>query len=97
MSDPTRTTEPAGGRPGAPAITADAELDCKGLLCPLPVYQTAKAIARLEPGQVLRVECTDPGSLEDFPAFARQQRHALIAAESRGETQVFHIRKDGGR
>lgn len=75
----------------------DHELDCKGLLCPLPVYQASAAMARLEPGQVLRVECTDPGSLEDFPAFARQQRHALVAAEDRGDTQVFLLRKDGGR
>jgi TusA-related sulfurtransferase len=49
------------------ALPADAELDCKGLLCPLPVYQAARAIARLHRGQVLRIECTDPGSLADFP------------------------------
>ena len=81
----------------ADAIHADAELDCTGLLCPLPVYQTSAAMARLESGQVLRVECTDRGSLEDFPAFARQQRHALLRAEDRGDVQVFHLRKGGAR
>jgi len=75
-------------------FTWDAELDCTGLLCPLPVYRTAQAIARLEAGQVLRVECTDPGSLADFPAFARQRGHALLAAQDQGGRQVFYIRKE---
>lgn len=84
-------------RPEGAGLDVDAELDCKGLLCPLPVYQTSAAMARLEPGAVLRVECTDPGSLEDFPAFARQHRHALLAAENRSDVQVFVLRKAGAR
>ncbi|MFW6205754.1 MAG: sulfurtransferase TusA family protein [Gemmatimonadota bacterium] len=81
----------------ATTTTIHTELDCKGLLCPLPVYQTAAAMKRLEPGQVLRVECTDPGSLEDFPAFARQQHHDLVGMEDRDGVQVFLIRKGGDR
>jgi tRNA 2-thiouridine synthesizing protein A len=92
---------PAHAKPAEPALNAamprtDAELDCKGLLCPLPVYQTAQAIGRLQAGQTLRIECTDRGSLEDFPAFARQRGHSLLAAEDRGAVQVFVIRKEGG-
>jgi len=75
-------------------FTWDAELDCKGLLCPLPVYRTSQAIARLGAGQVLRVECTDPGSLADFPAFARQRGLALLAAQDQGDRQVFYLRKE---
>ena len=75
-------------------FTWDAELDCRGLLCPLPVYRTAQAIARLQPGQVLKVECTDPGSLADFPAFARQRGHALLAAQEQDGLQVFYLRKE---
>jgi tRNA 2-thiouridine synthesizing protein A len=74
--------------------TADAVLDCRGLLCPLPVYRTSQALARLRPGQVLRVECTDPGSLADFPALARQRGDTLLRAEARGGVQVFHLRKE---
>ena len=75
-------------------INADAELDCKGLLCPLPVYRTSQAIGRLKPGQVLRIQCTDPGSLADFPAFARQRGHALLSAAAADGVQVFYIRKE---
>ncbi len=77
----------------APA-RADAELDCRGLLCPLPVYQASKAMGKLAQGQVLKVECTDPGSLADFPALARQRGWTLLAAEARGEVQVFWLRRE---
>lgn len=75
-------------------VTADVELDCRDLLCPLPVYRTNQAMARLAPGQVLRVECTDPGSLADFPAFARQRGHTLLSSEERGGVQVFYLRRE---
>jgi tRNA 2-thiouridine synthesizing protein A len=75
-------------------LVADQELDCKGLLCPLPVYQTSRAIGRLATGQVLKVECTDPGSLADFPAFARQRGHVLLSAMARDGVQVFYLRKE---
>ncbi len=70
------------------------KLDCKGLLCPLPVYKTSRAMEILRPGQVLRVECTDPGSLADFPALARQKGHTLLKAEDNLGVQVFYLRKE---
>ena len=83
------------GRPAAAATGADVSLDCKGLLCPLPVYRTSQALSRLAAGQVLRVECTDPGSLADFPALARQRGLTLLSAEERDGAQVFRLRKEG--
>ena len=50
----------------------DRDLDVKGLNCPLPILRTKKALSEMEPGQVLRVQATDPGSLKDFAAFAKQ-------------------------
>jgi tRNA 2-thiouridine synthesizing protein A len=70
----------------------EIELDCRGLLCPLPVYQASRAIGKLLPGQVLKVECTDPGSLADFPALARQRGLQLLSAEERDGVQVFRLR-----
>jgi tRNA 2-thiouridine synthesizing protein A len=71
----------------------DAELDCSGLLCPLPVYQASLALGQLAKGQVLRVVTTDPGSLEDIPALARQWGDTLVGAERRQDHQVFWIEK----
>jgi tRNA 2-thiouridine synthesizing protein A len=76
-------------------VASNAQLDCKGLLCPLPIYRTAQVMAQLKSGDVLRVECTDPGSLADFPAFARQRGHTLVSAEDKDGVQVFYLRKEG--
>jgi tRNA 2-thiouridine synthesizing protein A len=76
------------------ALTADVELDCKGLLCPLPVYQAARALAPLRRGQVLRIECTDPGSLADFPALARQRGDTLLLGLEQNGVQIFYLRKE---
>lgn len=81
-------------RSAAQVAPPDAELDCRGLLCPLPVYQASRAIDRLQPGQALRVECTDPGSLADFPALARQRGLTLLSVEERDGAQVFRLKKE---
>lgn len=72
---------------------ADETLDTSGLLCPLPVYKAAMALGRLDSGQILQLICTDPGSLEDIPAMARQRSDTLLAVEERGGTQLFWIAK----
>ena len=71
----------------------DATLDTSGLLCPLPVYKAAMALGGLEKGQVLQLICTDPGSLEDIPAMARQRGDTLVMVEERGESQHYWIAK----
>jgi tRNA 2-thiouridine synthesizing protein A len=95
MSD-VRSSDTATSH-AAQAVEADVTLDCTGLLCPLPVYKTSQTLRGLSVGQVLRVECTDPGSLPDFRAFARQQGHTLLSAEERDGVYVFHLRKEGAR
>ena len=74
-------------------IDVTETLDTSGLLCPLPVYKAALALKPLEPGQVLQLTCTDPGSLEDIPAMARQRGDTLLKTDDRGATQVFWIEK----
>lgn len=65
----------------------DRELDVKGLNCPLPILRTKKALSEMESGQVLRVLATDPGSIKDFAAFARQTGNELL--EQSEEDRVF--------
>jgi tRNA 2-thiouridine synthesizing protein A len=84
-------------QPISPAdIRVDLTVDCSGLLCPLPVYKAGLALKSLEAGQVLELVSTDPGSLEDIPALARQTGDTLLAVEDRGATQVFWLEKKGG-
>ena len=74
-------------------IEVTKSLDTSGLLCPLPVYKAALALKQLQDGDVLEITCTDPGSLEDIPAMARQRGETLLGVDDRGTTQVFWLEK----
>ncbi len=67
----------------------DQELDASGLNCPLPILRAKKALAALSAGQVLHIIATDPGSVKDFEAFAKQTGNELV--ESREEGGKFHF------
>jgi tRNA 2-thiouridine synthesizing protein A len=71
----------------------DRDLDVQGLNCPLPILRTKKALAEMETGQVLRVLATDPGSLKDFPAFAKQTGNELVAQEQEDRVFVFFLKR----
>ena len=71
----------------------DAHVDARGLSCPLPILRAKKALATLQSGQVRRVEATDPGSKQDFSAFARQTGNALLAQVDDGDVTVFYLRR----
>jgi tRNA 2-thiouridine synthesizing protein A len=71
----------------------DQELDCSGLVCPMPVVETKKAIDRLQLGQVLKMISTDPGSLPDIEAWTARTSHQLLSHETDGNKYVFYIKK----
>ena len=58
----------------------DKELDARGLNCPLPILRAKKALAEMTSGQVLRIIATDPGSVKDFQAFAKQTGNELLSS-----------------
>ena len=71
----------------------DQELDACGLNCPLPILRAKKALSGLESGQVLRILATDPGSVKDFEAFAKQTGNELLdSTEDNGKYQ-FMVKK----
>lgn len=74
-------------------IQADAELDARGLLCPMPIVKTAKAIRELEPGQVLKLVATDRGSVADVPAWAQTTGNELLEHYEEDGAFVFLLRK----
>ncbi|GAB6042444.1 sulfurtransferase TusA family protein [Endothiovibrio diazotrophicus] len=71
----------------------DQELDASGLNCPLPILRAKKALGTLSSGQVLRVVATDPGSVKDFEAFAKQTGNTLLDSGEEGGKFVFRIQK----
>lgn len=75
-------------------IKEDQVLDCSGLLCPMPIVKTSKAMKELGPGQILKMIATDAGSPPDIEAWSRQTGNELLLSKSEGEKFVFFLRKN---
>jgi tRNA 2-thiouridine synthesizing protein A len=71
----------------------DQELDASGLNCPLPILRAKKSLAGLSSGQVLHIIATDPGSVKDFEAFAKQTGNELLESIEEGGKFKFLIKK----
>lgn len=69
------------------------ELDTRGLNCPLPILKAKKALADMVAGELLKVVATDPGSVRDFQAFARQTGNELIEQTSSPSEFVHVLRR----
>ncbi len=71
----------------------DQELDACGLNCPLPILRAKKSLSSLESGQVLHIIATDPGSVKDFEAFAKQTGNELLESNEDGGKFHFLVKK----
>ena len=74
-------------------LVADKVLDCSGLLCPLPVVKTSKAIKELEVGQILKMIATDPGAPPDMEAWSRQTGHKMLQSGEENGKFVFFFQR----
>ena len=74
-------------------IKVDKSLDLKGLACPMPVVKVSKGIKDVEIGQILEAVTTDPGSLADFPAWARTSGNEILKSEQDGNEFKFYIQR----
>lgn len=71
----------------------DKELDARGLNCPLPILRGKKALGEMTSGQVLRILTTDPGSVKDFAAFAKQTGNELLSSAENNKEFEFYIKR----
>jgi len=71
----------------------DAELDCIGLFCPMPIARTKEEIDKLEIGQVLMVETDDPAAEEDIKRWAKRTGHEIVKFEKDGALLTFYIKR----
>jgi TusA-related sulfurtransferase len=69
------------------------ELDTRGLNCPLPILKAKKALADMHSGEILKVVATDPGSMRDFQAFARQTGNELVEQSAANDEFVHFLRR----
>lgn len=68
-------------------------LDARGLSCPLPILRAKKAIGKLQPGEILEIAATDPGSVKDLDAFCGQTGNEMLSSRQADGEFHFRIRK----
>jgi len=71
----------------------DAELDCVGFYCPMPIAMTKEEIEKIEIGQVLKVVADDPAAEEDIKRWAKRTGHEILKFEKEGPLMTFFIKR----
>ena len=68
-------------------------LDCRNLLCPMPVIRTQNALKDIADGDTLEVICTDPGTLSDIPTWCRINQQEVLTTKEIDNQIIFTIKK----
>jgi TusA-related sulfurtransferase len=69
-------------------------MDLKNMPCPMPVVKVSKGIKEVQMGEVVEAHSTDPGSLSDFPAWARTSGNEILKTEQDGDIIKFFIKRN---
>lgn len=67
-------------------------VDARRLLCPMPVIRLQDAIKKVASGERVEITCTDPGAMNDIPAWCRINKHELLSSESADGEFVFLVK-----
>lgn len=67
------------------------ELDCRRMLCPMPVIKVQDQAAKLEAGDEIEAICTDPGALNDIPSWSRINGHKVLETRTEGHEYIVVV------
>ncbi len=70
------------------------KVDARRLLCPMPVIRLQDSIEPLALGDTVTIVCTDPGALNDIPAWCRINGHSVLSMEQSDDEILIRVRKD---
>ncbi len=68
-------------------------LDAKGLSCPMPLLRTKKEIGKIDGGQILQIDGTDPGSRNDIPGWCTRAGHEYLGEKEESGYISFFVQK----
>jgi len=91
--DHAQETDPMAESKARKAKIEPAAVNMRGLKCPLPTLKTRKLLAKMTPGEVLVIECTDPLTTIDIPNLVRETGDKLESSGKQGRVLTFSIRK----
>jgi TusA-related sulfurtransferase len=73
-------------------VTAvDLELDCRQMLCPLPIIELARHIGDVALGEVLGVVTTDAAARHDVPAWCRMREQEYVGEDTADDGTPRHL------
>ena len=75
------------------SLNISLEIDTRGMACPLPILKAKKALSEIASGALLKVVATDPSSVRDFQAFAKQTNNELIEQSNTADEYIHILRK----
>ncbi|MCP4335451.1 MAG: sulfurtransferase TusA family protein [Gammaproteobacteria bacterium] len=70
------------------------EVDARRLLCPMPVIRLQDCINQQSAGASVRITCTDPGTMNDIPAWCRINGHTVVSSDQQQDEFIFLVSKD---
>lgn len=73
------------------------QLNARRLLCPMPVIRTQDKVATLQAGDSLEIVCTDPGALNDIPAWCRINGHRVLSSRREDDDIIIVIEVGHGQ
>ena len=68
-------------------------VDATGLLCPLPIVRTARALTHQPVGTIVELLADDPGIVDDLPAWCRAMGHELVGMSENAGAWTCRVRK----
>jgi len=75
-------------------VKVSKTLDLKGLACPMPVVKMSKGIKEVAVGEIVEAITTDPGSLADFPAWAKTSGNEIVKTDQSGDEIKFYVKRN---
>ena len=70
------------------------EVDARRLLCPMPVIRLQDCIEKQPLGTRVRITCTDPGAMNDIPAWCRINGHEVLETGQQANEYIFVVQKN---
>jgi len=74
-------------------MTADETLDCLGMICPRPLFETLKRLRKMEVGKTVEVVGDYVPSIDEITEMMGKQGHEVLSVTTEGRVWRIVIRK----
>ena len=76
-------------------VDVSRRLNLLGYLCPVPVFETRRALEDMSLGTILDLRCDDPDVQHDIPALVKRLGSVILSTEEKDGEWRVRIRSGG--